>query len=1077
MNFRLFGAVAIGNIVSSLSLQTDLMTGGALTPLVAVANTADLETQRCIGYALCNLAADPAKRLDIVREGGIAALISLACSEDSSDQFAAMCTLRALISHEENRRLIWRENICEALALGVMANNEDVRQETSYCYLALSANDENKIDIVKSESCLNSLSSLTKDANVACVRLALGCLANLSERHDTHSYLLQSNFHGEVLQHFEGHDIGLLREVSRLVANLASNYLNHSALLVSRCPAALKFNHEDALVSRFCTLCLVNLSANTENHDALDALHCIGGLVSLAACRGHVWNDLDLRGIASRGQADEARNLEAKSFVQEFHYDRDTRRYAVLAIGNLAMSAIFHPELMKEKSLNALSACLDSNDIETRFSAAYCINKLSASESNLHVLGSSGIPCRLVDVMFTGSEHSSAQALAALRHLATLPENRAILVEANILAPLVSKASGRNEECLREMAACVCQLSLSESLRLPLVSSNLIPPLMILCEHEDEEISRQACGAIANMAENPRTHAALIADGNTLHRMIFLMNSRQQSVHREAARCVSNLLTSVSCHRLFLEDNGLASLNRLSKGTIDIETQYNCALIFRKLSPVIANHAEIFGMECYSPLIALTRVSDTSVARTAMASLRDLASNVNYKTLLAECGGLQRALELSVDAELTVRILALGILRHLSISSRIKRPMVGLSVMGIIVANIEDRIQDMDILRQCAAILSSLAENTENQLQLLQEKVNHCLVHLSEVRHPEVEQDTAKCFASITANAESHSEMFGELELHALFRLMSSNEENCVRDALISVGNIAIVSTKQVFIVEYGGLSFLSKALKSQFLSCQKYAARAVYRLAAHSSNQALMIEGEGSLVLDLNRLCGSEAVSVRKYAAMALCNISSRIDNQKYMSGLGCTTPLISLLNDNEEVCRLYAAMTLTNLSTDPTNQVIIMRQGAVPLLIAMAVDRDQESCRYAGLALANLSSNRLNKNVVVKLGALKPLKAMAFSKFPETQRAAGLALYNLSCATANHIPMVNDDIVSALVHLGALPDLDCKKYSIMTLANLAANIETRQHATRSGGLQSAVEKIPLNLYSTILMQYRKYT
>lgn len=44
-----------------------VMGGGALGPLVAVSNSADLETQRCIAYALCNLAADPRRRIDVVR--------------------------------------------------------------------------------------------------------------------------------------------------------------------------------------------------------------------------------------------------------------------------------------------------------------------------------------------------------------------------------------------------------------------------------------------------------------------------------------------------------------------------------------------------------------------------------------------------------------------------------------------------------------------------------------------------------------------------------------------------------------------------------------------------------------------------------------------------------------------------------------------------------------------------------------------------------------------------------------------------------------------------------------------------
>ena len=36
--------------------------------------------------------------------------------------------------------------------------------------------------------------------------------------------------------------------------------------------------------------------------------------------------------------------------------------------------------------------------------------------------------------------------------------------------------------------------------------------------------------------------------------------------------------------------------------------------------------------------------------------------------------------------------------------------------------------------------------------------------------------------------------------------------------------------------------------------------------------------------------------------------------------------------------------------------------------------------------------------------------------------------------------------------------PDVDCKRFAVMTLSNLTANTETRRAATRGGGLQATV-------------------
>ena len=149
--YRLFGAVAIGNIVSALPLQDKVITGGALAPLVTVANAADLETQRCIAYALCNLAADPRRRSDIVREGGLPSLISMACSEDRSDQLAAVATLRGITSQAQNRRPVYLANMVEALTIGTRCVDVEVKCETASLLCALSINDENKLDMANND--------------------------------------------------------------------------------------------------------------------------------------------------------------------------------------------------------------------------------------------------------------------------------------------------------------------------------------------------------------------------------------------------------------------------------------------------------------------------------------------------------------------------------------------------------------------------------------------------------------------------------------------------------------------------------------------------------------------------------------------------------------------------------------------------------------------------------------------------------------------------------------------------------------------------------------------------------------
>lgn len=118
VTYRLFGAVTLGNIASDVSLQAPIVRGGALTPLITIANAADLETQRCIAYSLCNLSANPARRGAIISEGGLPSLISLACSDHPVDQRAALATLRAIAADPDHRRAVVEAGALEAFSLG-----------------------------------------------------------------------------------------------------------------------------------------------------------------------------------------------------------------------------------------------------------------------------------------------------------------------------------------------------------------------------------------------------------------------------------------------------------------------------------------------------------------------------------------------------------------------------------------------------------------------------------------------------------------------------------------------------------------------------------------------------------------------------------------------------------------------------------------------------------------------------------------------------------------------------------------------------------------------------------------------
>jgi hypothetical protein len=254
------------------------------------------------------------------------------------------------------------------------------------------------------------------------------------------------------------------------------------------------------------------------------------------------WNTLDAMGELVEEEPTSPRSKKDSEFLSEYGFDKEARRYAVLALGNLAITPFSHLQLMTEKCVSALSNSLDCPDDETRFNAAFAFNKLSIEEANSKYLGECGCIPKLVDVVMTGTSEAKAQAVAVMRHLANRSENRFFILQANALDPLgeLGISAAEEKETMRELSALVCLLTLSDGLRLPVVSSKLLSPILTLCQHNDVEIARHACAAIANLAESKRTHKQLAGGKSKKARISFCFICFNFSCQYNAYCCISN---------------------------------------------------------------------------------------------------------------------------------------------------------------------------------------------------------------------------------------------------------------------------------------------------------------------------------------------------------------------------------------------------------------------------------------------------------------------------------------------------------------------------------------------------------
>ena len=78
--FKLFAALALGNIANEESLYEYVLQSGALIAMVSAFKRANVETRRQLSRALCNLAATESGRLSLFQSGGLLPIMYLAGS-------------------------------------------------------------------------------------------------------------------------------------------------------------------------------------------------------------------------------------------------------------------------------------------------------------------------------------------------------------------------------------------------------------------------------------------------------------------------------------------------------------------------------------------------------------------------------------------------------------------------------------------------------------------------------------------------------------------------------------------------------------------------------------------------------------------------------------------------------------------------------------------------------------------------------------------------------------------------------------------------------------------------------------
>lgn len=1047
MTERMFGSVAIGNIASDINLHGRIFDSGAVRSLIELSGNDGgrvEESQRCMAYAICNLSAETQNRFSIITQGGLVSIIYLCHTGDISDMLAALSTLRGLSASADARRLIFEEGVLHALVIGVKSGNLQCKREVASILVNLSLNEDNKLDIAQSNE-IEGLVSLLDEADVDSVSNTCRAFGNMTEVKELHGSIL-SMFTMKRLVHLSSpeSELEVKREVTRCIANLSSNFDLHENLVQAQLTENLRLQ---------CSNTMAEVQVTVEAEQKMDVIR-LSALSLANLCMNE----------------DNHRGLETKSLLQLFHnivswdvcfaLSNDTvseaKCSACMGLSALC-SYLDAPSILIELgTIPSLIECIATGTHELSIYASFVISKLSMMETTHPEFVRCQVTTALVKNVSISNRLSTTYSIAAVRRLSDNQNSMSELIGKDTLDFLTSACTPKNAERSRELACSICHLALSEKATIPIAQSQMLDQIVILCDSVDVETSRFALGCLANLASDCRTHS-MILKHPVVHQMLCLTQSQTISTAREATRVLANLLSTVSTHELFLKEGGMALLSCVCE-VQDSECTHNASVVFRKLAANGQTHEAFFADESVNVVMNLMALDDTQTVLQGAAALRDISSNKEFQLAFVEAGGLKTALDLAAsNAGVDIKIIALGIIHHLSISMPLKTKILQSGAVSIISRCIESS-NNADLLYQCASSIANIAEHAQSKAELVQMGTLQVLASLSSCKCADVKQETSRAF-SLLSSAPENVAAFDLRVLSTVVDLLTCREEETGRDSASVISNIACNDEKRDLIRQCNGVAPLIGLLRSPFESVQIISCRALSRLTDIEENKVSAYGGLG-LLLNLSRV-DNHSSDVNTAAVRVLVNLSTCAEHQHKIIHEGALMILKPHLTSKKTMLCQYTTMTLCNLTSHDSSIDHVARQVDLSQLIELMSDDNIEIRSGATMTVCNLASKHIHVAAILMAGGLTRMAAILHSCLDdgfELQRAALMALYNLSTYEPSHSLLAKEEAIKPVILACRSSDVLSRRFALLILSNVGCNDKTRLNATKGGGLQSAI-------------------
>lgn len=686
-------------------------------------------------------------------------------------------------------------------------------------------------------------------------------------------------------------------------------------------------------------------------------------------------------------------------------------------------------DLVNELSLNS--------SIETRRSAVLLLGNLCANASYHEKLCKATIPIIISFAFPTGLDTDKIahfQAVAGLRGLASNSTFRTRIIQDGGLEPLfltLSKTiNGADPKTIREATICIFNLTFASLAEHVIATSGMIEVLSSVITSRDDSSRLYAIASLGNLAEYGTDIQDRIINNDcwTLAMSCISIRMPDYGILHETARVLSLLSSNFKSHIHFIstQSSFFQLLNR--QYVKDDMFVRRCGIfIMGNLAIDPNNHRLLIDCNLFAKISSTTMVDDILYKRCISYTLKQFSGNIANHLLCDSAGNMQLLILLLRTPCKEIQLEACQSLRSLLTTEICRTHFIYLQGHVDIFRSFETN--EPELTREALASLWNLSISYLSKIEIFAS--SGWSVLLKTCRSEDELLAHAACYivANVSEASEIQEQMVTNGIVHNLTFAMRSSSTLIIRESIRAIANLSSNMQCTLSLVKFALYTPLVKALSSSDNVCVRFATLALANLSVtEDSSLSLFDEGSLPMLFQLLRERDREWTLCQQWAFITLTNISSCFQCHDALLLNGIIDLIKEKLSETHSNIKASAIRCLSNLSANPRTHERLHESQCLDILMPLCSSGNIYEQPLVASVLRGLSQSEALRECILSEGFLQSLFTV--------------------CNTSHN--GIHDEILSTFCNISATKCFACELYYVLGFQGLLALLNKDERMPR---------------------------